>query len=86
LAPDPQNHFIGSRDLTYPRKPAMNTTAYALFAAELNAERAGVQELRIRIATVRTLRASLDGDTLEWAKAVLLKLGRLAEEQTVEFA
>jgi hypothetical protein len=64
----------------------MNTTAYALFAAELNAERAGVQELRARIDTVRALRASLDGDNIEWAKALLLKLGRLVDEQTVEFA
>jgi hypothetical protein len=63
----------------------MNTTTYALFAAELDAERAGVQELRVRIANVRALRASLDDDTLEWARAVLLKLGRLAEEPTVEF-
>jgi hypothetical protein len=64
----------------------MNTTTCALFAAELNAERAGAQELRVRIHTVRTLRASLDGDNLEWAKALLLKLGRLVDEQTVEFA
>lgn len=64
----------------------MSLVTYTLQAAEHNAERAGAQELRARMKAIRAMCPSLDEDTLDYARALLLKLGRLVDEQTVEFA
>jgi hypothetical protein len=64
----------------------MNSLNNTLQAAELNADRAGVQELRVRMFDVIALRSSLDSDGLDYANMLLMKLSRLINEQTVAFA
>jgi hypothetical protein len=64
----------------------MNSLNNTLQAAEMNADRASVQELRVRMFDVIALRSSLDSDGLDYANMLLMKLSRLINEQTVAFA
>lgn len=60
----------------------MNPTE-TLCAIEMHAARANVQELRILVQEVRSMRSILDEDELDYAEALLLKLDRLMDEQMV---
>jgi len=71
---------------TFKEATAMNTLNTKLHAAELNADRASVQELRVRMYDVIVLRPTLDSDNLDYANMLLMKLSRLINEQTVAFA
>lgn len=55
-----------------------------LCAIEQRAERAIVQELRLLVKDVQTLQATLTGDDLAHANAVLLKLDQLSRNQMAE--
>jgi hypothetical protein len=61
----------------------MSLLSDRLCAAELNAECAGIQELRMRMYEVIALRSELVGDDLDHANALLMKLSRLISEQSV---
>lgn len=71
---------------TFKKATAMNLLNNKLHAAELNADRASVQELRVRMYDVIALRPTLDSDNLDYANMLLMKLSRLINEQTVAFA
>jgi hypothetical protein len=61
----------------------MNSTAETLRALEARSERAIVQELRLMMKAVRTMRSSLTPEDRAHADALLLKLGRLEAEQSI---
>ena len=62
----------------------MTTAADTLRTIEMNAERAIVQELRIMIRDVLDLRPSLGLEDRNHADVLLLKLDRLARDQSVD--
>ena len=62
----------------------MTTAADTLRTIEMNAERAIVQELRIMIRDVLDLRPRLGLEDRNHADVLLLKLDRLARDQSVD--